>query len=61
MDDEKWHIEWIKNALKSLEPEYGKDHIDQTIKRYLLADKEVYAKTMQELEERYDDLLKGKM
>jgi hypothetical protein len=27
----------------------------------LLADKEVYAKTMQELEERYDDLLKGKM
>jgi bacterioferritin (cytochrome b1) len=61
MDDEKWHIEWIKNALKSLEPEYGKDHIDQTIKRYLLADKEIYAKTMQELEERYDDLLKGKM
>ena len=61
MGDEKWHIEWIKNALKSLEPEYGKDHIDQTIKRYLLADKEIYAKTMQELEERYDDLLKGKM
>ena len=61
MDDEKWHIEWIKNALKSLEPEYGKDHIDQTIKRYLLADKEIYAKAMQELEERYDDLLKGKM
>jgi len=27
----------------------------------LLADKEIYAKTMQELEERYDDLLKGKM
>ena len=61
MDDEKWHLEWIKNALKSLESEYGKDHIEGTIKKYSQADKEIYSKTMQEMEERYNYLIKGEM
>ena len=60
MVDEKWHIYWIKNALTGLESEYGKDHIEETIKRYWLADKEVYANTMQEHEQRIDEIMKGK-
>jgi len=57
MDDEKWHIRWIKGALERMEPDYGKDHIDATIQRYWEADKEVYQKTMKEHEERLEFLL----
>jgi len=52
MKDEVWHIEWVKQALESMEPEYGKDAIAQTIERFRAADREVYAKTMAEQEER---------
>ena len=49
---EVWHIEWVKEALESMEPEYGKDAIAATLERFRLADREVYAKTMQEQDER---------
>lgn len=60
MEDEKWHIAWIKAALERLEPEYGKDQIEATIHRYWQADKEIYAKTMAEHEARVEELLAGR-
>lgn len=58
VEDEKWHIDWVTKALQSLEPEYGKEHIDSTLKRFYEADKQVYLKTVQEHEERIAGILK---
>jgi bacterioferritin (cytochrome b1) len=52
MLDEKWHIQWINDALQAMEPNYGKDLISQTLKRFCEADTEVYRKTTQEHEQR---------
>jgi len=52
MLDEKWHIQWISEALQAMEPKYGKDLINQTLKRFYEADAEVYRKTTQEHEQR---------
>lgn len=59
MEDEKWHIAWIKGALHALEPEYGKAEIEATLRRYREADQTVYANTMREHEERIHALLAG--
>lgn len=58
VEDEKWHIDWVTKALKGMESEYGKDHIDATLKRMYDADKEVYQKTVKEHEERIAGILK---
>lgn len=57
MQDERWHIKWIRDALRGMEPEYGRDHIDATLKRYMEADIEVYKKTMAEHEARVQHLI----
>ena len=57
MQDERWHIQWIRDALKGLEGEYGRDQIDATLKRYRDADQEVYRKTMAEHEQRVQHLI----
>ncbi|MBY0358030.1 MAG: hypothetical protein K2W82_08525 [Candidatus Obscuribacterales bacterium] len=56
MQDERWHLEWVKNALQSMENEFGKENIEQALQRFLQADEEVYAKTMKEHEERVHGL-----
>ena len=56
MDDEKWHIHWIRQALKSLEPEYGAEHIAETLRRFTQADREVYARVAAEHESRLNHL-----
>lgn len=58
VEDEKWHIEWVTQALKSLEGEYGADHIQATLKKFRDADAEVYKKTVQEHADRIGDLVK---
>jgi hypothetical protein len=58
MLDEKWHIEWIHEALKNMEPEYGKELIETTLRRFQAADREVYSKTAQEHEERIQFIVK---
>lgn len=60
VEDEKWHIQWIRDALRSMEGEYGKDLIDATLKRFHDADREVYRATSQEHEERVQNLIKQK-
>ena len=56
MEDEKWHIEWIREALKGMEGEYGATHIKDTLRRFTLADREVYRKTAAEHSERIGEL-----
>jgi hypothetical protein len=60
MEDEKWHIEWIRDALKALEPEYGADLVQATLRRYGEADREVYARTVDEHAQRLEALFKGR-
>jgi len=58
MVDEKWHIQWIHEALQAMEPQYGRDLITQTLKRFWEADREVYLKTTQEHEQRLTHLVR---
>lgn len=60
MEDEKWHIQWIREALANLEGEYGRDTIEKTVARYTQADREVYEKTLDEHAERLRDLIRGR-
>jgi len=48
MIDERWHIEWIHRALKRLEPEYGSQTVEATLRRFREADLDVYGETMRE-------------
>ncbi|MCI0416972.1 ferritin-like domain-containing protein [bacterium] len=57
MVDERWHIQWIGDALRDLVPEFGKETIEKTMKRYWQADQEVYEKTLQEHEDRIAHLI----
>jgi hypothetical protein len=56
MEDERWHIQWIRDALEQMEDRYGADTIKQTLRRFTLADREVYAKTAAEHRERVGEL-----
>ena len=57
MEDEKWHIKWIRDALRTMEPDYGKETIETTLKRFTEADRRVYEQTMNEHAERVQHLL----
>lgn len=59
MADERWHIEWVGDALLSLESEFGAENIQQTLARYKRADAEVYASVLQENQERLGFLLES--
>jgi hypothetical protein len=52
MQDEKWHVQWVREALGGLEERYGEEHVAETLKRYRDADREVYAQTVAEFEAR---------
>ena len=59
MEDEKWHIQWVREALKAMEPEYGKESIEATLKRFTEADRQVYEQTMAEHAARVQRLLRA--
>lgn len=52
MQDEKWHVSWVSEALESMKPKYGEDVVNDTLARCKQADKEVYAHTLAEHEQR---------
>ena len=52
LQDEKWHVSWVADALASLEPTYGADEIARTLERYRAADEAVYRSTLAEHEQR---------
>jgi hypothetical protein len=58
MEDEKWHIVWVRDALKQLEADYGAERIEKTLERFVKADREVYEATLDEHSERLRDLLR---
>jgi len=60
MRDEKWHVEWVRTALKDLEGEYGKEHIKDTLERHAAADRETYRRFLDQYSERVDFLLKSR-
>jgi rubrerythrin len=53
MQDERWHLEWVSQALRSLESEYGREHIKDTLRRYRTIDKEIYQRLLTEHDERF--------
>lgn len=57
MADERWHIEWVDEALKSLEPQFGKANIDAALQRCREADQAVYKNVLAEHKERLGYLL----
>jgi bacterioferritin (cytochrome b1) len=57
MVDERWHVEWVREALTGMEDRFGKDHVADTLRRCRQADREVYAQTLAEHEARLGFLL----
>lgn len=57
MEDEKWHLKWVHEALKGLEPEYGKDTIARQIEKCSAADAEIYRKLRHEHGDRLRHIL----
>ncbi len=53
MGDERWHLKWVSQALRSLESEYGRDHIKDTLRRYWAIDKEIYQRLIAEHDQRF--------
>ena len=58
MEDEKWHIQWIGDALEGLKPEFGAEEVDATLERFRLADVEAYGAILKEHEERLGVFIK---
>jgi len=52
MEDERWHVQWVRDALSGMEARFGKEHIEATIAHNRDADREVYARTLAEYEAR---------
>jgi demethoxyubiquinone hydroxylase (CLK1/Coq7/Cat5 family) len=52
MRDERWHIQYVRDALLGMEERYGAEEIESTLARYTAADIEVYAEAMAEYDER---------
>ncbi|GAA3600412.1 hypothetical protein GCM10022223_14990 [Kineosporia mesophila] len=48
MVDERWHIQYVRDALHDMGNRYGHDRIADTVARYTAADEEVYRKTVAE-------------
>ncbi len=59
MEDERWHVQWVRDALAGLEERFGKDHVNATLRRYREADREVYAETLADYEQRLGFLSTG--
>jgi len=53
MRDERWHVRYVRDALKGMEQRYGAQEIKSTLDRYTAADQEIYAKAIAELDERF--------
>ncbi|WP_438297471.1 ferritin-like domain-containing protein [Streptomyces sp. HUAS TT7] len=52
MEDERWHVKYVRDALQDMASRYGQETIDDTLARFTAADEEVYAKTLAEYGER---------
>jgi hypothetical protein len=48
MQDERWHVTWVRRALAELSPSFGEEAIRSALRRCRLADRIVYAETVAE-------------
>jgi hypothetical protein len=46
--DERWHIRWVRAALRRSEAEYSPEEVRAAVERYESADRDVFAQTMAE-------------
>jgi hypothetical protein len=53
MVDERWHIQYVRAALREQEAVHGPDQVDATLKRFDAADDAVFAKLIDEHGERF--------
>jgi len=56
MQDEKWHIRWVRRALADLAGRHGKDAVDAALRRFAEADAAVFSLTMNEHAERVREI-----
>ena len=63
MDDERWHLQYVRRALGAMRERHGAERVATTLGRYARADEEVYARTLAEYGDRMafleDDLPTG--
>jgi hypothetical protein len=52
MQDERWHVKYVRDALAQMAGRYGQELIDDTLDRFTAADDEVFGKTLAEYGER---------
>lgn len=57
VEDEKWHVYWINQALKTYTQKYGEDKVNEKIQHYKKADEEVYKDFVIEHRERLDSVI----
>lgn len=57
MQDETWHLQWVRQALVSMEHEWGKDTVHAAVRRCWEADQQVYGATLSEHADRVQHLL----
>jgi len=57
MEDEKWHIQWVGDALKQMEEKFGAERVKNTYERFRKADEEVYGRMVAEHGERIGHIL----
>lgn len=54
MQDEKWHIRWIRDALAALAREHGRESVERALERFRAADAEVYRAALAEHAQRVE-------
>ena len=59
MEDERYHLRWVQQALLGMEKKFGKDLVTATRRRHQAADREVYGAVMAEYGSRVSFLLDG--
>jgi bacterioferritin (cytochrome b1) len=52
MVDERWHIQYVRDALAAMADVYGEEEIQAALGRFIAADQEVYARTLAEYSDR---------
>jgi hypothetical protein len=59
MGDERWHIQYVRAALREQESVHGPDEVASTLRRFDAADDEVFAKLVAECGERFPYVTQG--
>lgn len=57
VEDEKWHVRWINQALKNMSEKFGSDKVNKKILHYKNADAEIYKDFINENQQRLEYVL----